>query len=313
MAARSRSKRSSRRRLPQSCQRRPRSERAPRAARTTTEGGAESGWGGGRGVATDLDPAASLAGQLRFVSLSAEPGGEELVALFEEHEPQHLQALVTAEFSQLYAQWLADPVEQEEAGLAVAMDGHGEGGGPCAAALRFLERLLQAAVDLLDEVVLMDTRARMCCARSCRHTTCGLRSRFGSCVRAERRRRNLSRTRCAARLGCSGGCHSMRRSLRITAWVSWRPRWPRLRPAPCASSALTARKHMRAWLQRILQNAKPDAPSAEAAADEADGTGLCRSSVPRDLFAMLWEQLRLAGSTKNGALLLATVQAAVQW
>ena len=286
--------------------------RPPRAARTTTEGGAESGWGGGRGVATDLDPAASLAGQLRFVSLSAEPGGEELVALFEEHEPQHLQALVTAEFSQLYAQWLADPVEQEEAGLAVAMDGHGEGGGPCAAALRFLERLLQAAVDLLDEVVLMDTPR----PDVLRAFVQAYHVWFAEQIR------QLCEGRAASEKPFAD---EMRGTLGLLGWVSQYEaqlahyRVGELAPSVATITASTVRKfgadsekHMRAWLQRILQNAKPDAPSAEAAADEADGTELCRSSVPRDLFAMLWEQLRLAGSTKNGALLLATVQAAVR-
>ncbi len=60
--------------------------------------------------ADDLDPAATLAGQIRFVSLSAEPTGSDLVTLFDAHESQHLQALVTAEFTNLYASWLADPV-----------------------------------------------------------------------------------------------------------------------------------------------------------------------------------------------------------
>ena len=90
-----------------------------------------------------------------------------------------------------YAQWLADPVEQQAAAAAgealllaacylllaaccfskvslaltrnnlllatcaVAVEGHGGSGAECAAQLRFFERLLQAAVDLLDEVVLM--------------------------------------------------------------------------------------------------------------------------------------------------------------
>ena len=38
----------------------------------------------------------------------------------------------------------------------MSADGHGESGADCAATLRFFERLLQAAVDLLDEIVLMD-------------------------------------------------------------------------------------------------------------------------------------------------------------
>ena len=44
--------------------------------------------------------------------------------------------------------------------MAVSADGHGESGAECAATLRFFERLLQAAVDLLDEVVLMDETER---------------------------------------------------------------------------------------------------------------------------------------------------------
>ena len=46
--------------------------------------------------------------------------------------------------------WLHKALALEGASLFAVFDGHGEGGGPCAAALRFLERLLQAAVDLLD-------------------------------------------------------------------------------------------------------------------------------------------------------------------
>lgn len=143
----------------------------------------------GSGSADDLDPSATLAGRLRFVSLSAEPTGSDLVALFDAHESQHLQALVTAEFTNLYAAWLGDAVrghalaflspllisgadlvlrscallavygaqvEQKAAAVAVCTDGHGALGAECAATLRFFERLLQAAVDLLDEVVLMD-------------------------------------------------------------------------------------------------------------------------------------------------------------
>ena len=113
-------------------------------------------WGTDLGGVDDLDPAASLAGKLRFVSLSVEPTGAELVKLFGESESQHLQALVQSEFTNLYAQWLADPVEQQAAAIAVAADGHGGAGAECAAQLRFFERLLQAAVDLLDEVVLMN-------------------------------------------------------------------------------------------------------------------------------------------------------------
>jgi hypothetical protein len=60
--------------------------------------------------ADDLDPYATLAGRVRFVSLSAEPTGSDLVAMFDSHESQHLQALVAAEFTNLYAAWLADPV-----------------------------------------------------------------------------------------------------------------------------------------------------------------------------------------------------------
>jgi len=47
-------------------------------------------------------------------------------------------------------------VEQQRAALAVSTEGHGGSGAECAATLRFFERLLQAAVDLLDEVVLME-------------------------------------------------------------------------------------------------------------------------------------------------------------
>ena len=63
--------------------------------------------------ADDLDPSATLAGRLRFVSLSAEPTGAELVEMFDAHERQHLQALITAEFTNLYAAWLADPVSPD--------------------------------------------------------------------------------------------------------------------------------------------------------------------------------------------------------
>ena len=48
------------------------------------------------------------------------------------------------------------------------------------------------------------------------------------------------------------------------------------------------------------------------AGEGGESVELCRSSVPRDLFAMLWEQLRVAASAGNGPLLLSTVQVAVR-
>jgi hypothetical protein len=33
--------------------------------------------------------------------------------MFDAHERQHLQALITAEFTNLYAAWLADPVSPD--------------------------------------------------------------------------------------------------------------------------------------------------------------------------------------------------------
>ena len=56
----------------------------------------------------------------------------------------------------MYGWVSATQVEQKAAAVAVSADGYGGSGAECAATLRFFERLLQAAVDLLDEVVLMD-------------------------------------------------------------------------------------------------------------------------------------------------------------
>ena len=128
--------------------------------------------------------------------------------------------------------------------------------------------------------------------------------------------------------------------------------------------AADSETHMRTMLKRILKNAHADTPTGAAgsplpaaSAISADGTEqvessqLCRSSAPRDLFAMLWEQVgcslslslslslsvclslpatsththtlplslqmlweqvRCCESTSNGQLLLSTVQAAVR-
>lgn len=92
--------------------------------------------------------------------------------------------------------------------------------------------------------------------------------------------------------------------------------------------AADSETHMRNMLKRILINARADTPAGSAAvaspppiaapvgaadgSEAADSSQLCRSSVPRDLFAMLWEQLRCCESTGNGPLLLSTVQVAVR-
>lgn len=107
-----------------------------------------------------------------------------------------------------------------------------------------------------------------------------------------------------------------------------------LSPSLTSITADTIRKfaadsetHMRTMLKRILKNAHADTPAAVGAAisplpgasatsadgsEHADSSQLCRSSVPRDLFAMLWEHLQCCETTGNGQLLLSTVQVAVR-
>ena len=107
-----------------------------------------------------------------------------------------------------------------------------------------------------------------------------------------------------------------------------------LSPSVASITADTIRKfaadsetHMRTMLKRILKNARVDTPAASGAetsplpaapavstivSAQTDNSQLCRSSVPRDLFAMLWEQIRCCESTGNGQLLLSTVQVAVR-
>ena len=117
----------------------------------------EGDGGGARSPITpsvDLDPSASIA--LNFVSHSAGlgiadpaalPCGQDLVALYEQHEPQHLTALVVRELSMIHAHWLGSTPSVRAC----------ESGDELRERLKFMGRLLQAAVDLLDEVVLMDS------------------------------------------------------------------------------------------------------------------------------------------------------------